>query len=157
MIPGKDHISKKPQKQKQKKQLVPQGIQKARKHCEVLLQDSDLDPIKVCKAIYECGWDGDIWNRLDGSDEEVSKVSDSVPKSPLIKQEITTDDPLGNKPQTQDTTNIRDFNTNDLQKIKITCEEQPSESMVEWLYQLLCDRAGRVSICKRGRSFRPGP
>lgn len=52
------------------------ATEKARKHCEMLLQASDLDPIKVCTAMYDSDWDGDIWNRPDGSDEEVSKVSD---------------------------------------------------------------------------------
>lgn len=64
MNPGKECISKKNQnKNNPQNQLVPQGIEKARKHCEMLLQGSNLDPINVCTAIYECDWDGDIWKR----------------------------------------------------------------------------------------------
>ena len=89
------------------KQLVPQVIEKARKHTENLLKGSNIDLIKICVAMYDSAWDGDIWDSPDESDEE---VIDSVPRQPLTKEEITTHDPQGNNPQRWDTTNVRDFN-----------------------------------------------
>lgn len=67
--------------------------------------------------MYESNRDGDVWNWPDGSDEEVSKVNDSVPIRPLIKQELTTDVPHGDELQRWDTTKVHDFNTDDLRKI----------------------------------------
>lgn len=78
---------------------MPQGIEKARKHCEMLLQGGDLDSKKVCTAMYDSDWEGGIWNSPDESDEEVSKTSDSVPTQPPVKKGITIDDPIGDEPR----------------------------------------------------------
>lgn len=56
------------------KQLVPQFMEKVRKHYAKLLQGS-IDPMKVWTAMYDCHWGRDIWGSRDESD---GKVIDSV-------------------------------------------------------------------------------
>lgn len=118
---------------------MPQDIKKARKHQETELQGSNLDLIKICN------WDGDIWNSLDGSNEEASKAKS------VIKQEVITDRTFGNEPERWNTTKVHYFNTDTLWKIQIT------SGISQWLYQLWCDRAEKTPVCDRGKRFRPSP
>lgn len=110
------------------KQLVPQFMEKARKHCAKLLQGS-TDPMKVWTAMYDCDWGRDIWDNPDESD---GKVINSVLMCPL-KQEITNGAPQGDNPQKPETTKVQDFKTYDLQKAPGTYQKQPVESIAEWL------------------------
>lgn len=125
------YLTKKPPHQIK---LMPQDIKKARKHQETELQGRNLDLLKICTDMYVTNWDGDTWNRLDGSNEEASKVK-SVTVPNLVKQEIITDGTFGNEPETWNTTKAHYFNTDDLWKIQITW------GINQWLYQLWCDRA----------------